>query len=244
MSPAFKNLPSYCDVQQIAQGEWGLCFLAWQCPCHLPPKSRQPAPLCNTSAENVKGEQIPPSNLWGGWTLHPLAMTRGDWKSPLGLVHGDFLSPLLSMSLCIFSSLSSWHDILQLLHALSLWSAVAVYSNVNEYFRVSFISFLPLPHILFPPLNPSFLLSLIAASPLWKDPITEAIVKALEGAKNKSAPFLTLLSKQLVHLFYIQHSCRGRYLPSAQGRGHWDSATTEIKTAVAGVSSLSPFEKL
>lgn len=107
---AFEKLPLCCDVQQIVQGEWGLCFLAWQCPCHLPPKSRRPAPLCDTSVENVKGEQIPPSNLWGGWTLHPLAMTRGDWKSPLVVIF--FLPPFsvyLSMSLCI--SLASWHDI-------------------------------------------------------------------------------------------------------------------------------------
>lgn len=99
-----------CDVQQIVQGEWDLCFLAWQCPCHLPPKSRRPAPLCDSSIENVKGEQIPPSNLWGGWTLHPLAMTRGDWKSPLVVIF--FLPPFSaypSMSLCI--SLASWHDI-------------------------------------------------------------------------------------------------------------------------------------
>lgn len=207
-------------------------------------------PLCDTSAENVKGEQIPPSNLWGGWTLHPLAMTRGGWKSPLGLVHGDFLStpPSIDVSaLLLFSGFLTWYFYslaLQLLHALSLWNAVTVYSNVNENFLVAFISFLPPPHLLFPPLNPSFLPFLIAASPIWKDPITEAIVKALEDAKNKSAPFLTLLSKQPVHLSYIRHSRRGRYLPSAQGRGHRDSVTTEIKTAVAGVSSLSPFEKL
>lgn len=63
-------------------------------------------PLCDTSAENVKGEQIPPSNLWGGWTLHPLAMTRGGWKSPLGLVHGDFLStPPFYRCLCASSLL-------------------------------------------------------------------------------------------------------------------------------------------
>lgn len=66
-----------------------------------------------------------------------------------------------------------------------LRNAIADYSNVNENFRISFISFLPPPHLLFPPLNPSFLLFLIAASPIQKDPITEAIAKALEDAGNK-----------------------------------------------------------
>lgn len=122
-------------------------------------------------------EQAASSSVWllhrecQGRTNSPIQFVRRlnftptrDDKGGLKITtSGDFLStPLLGLSIDVSLYLSgflTWYIYslaFQLVHAPSLRNAIAVYSNVNENFCVSFISFLPPPHLLFPPLNPSF----------------------------------------------------------------------------------------
>lgn len=92
--------------------------------------------------------------------------TRDDMGGFKITTSGDFSFyplPLLSLSIDVSLHLSgflTWYFYslaFHLVHTTNLWNAIAVYSNVNENFCLSFISFLPPPHLLFPPAQSQFL---------------------------------------------------------------------------------------